>query len=186
MHYRLSVIILSIFFITGCTAVISEKSRKLVNTDVPFKILKNAPEDYIGKNLMVGGRIAGVTNKSDGAWLEIVQFDLSSQGYPEESFLSYGRFLATENSYMDPMIFRRGMLITIVGELKGKKTLRLDEMDYTYPVLAMREWHLWPGSEPEGRCTAYPAAPPQYDPYNYGFGYEPFLERPYTPLYLPR
>lgn len=169
---------------TGCTTVISEQSRKLVNTAADFKAVKEAPDNYIGKNILLGGRIANIRNSSDGAQLEIVQFDLTFQNYPEDTFISYGRFLATSSSYMDPLIFKRGMLITLVGEVKVKKTLRLDDMDYTYPVISMREWYLWPGSEPDRGCNSYPAALPHYDPYNYGFGYEPFLQRP--GIYLQR
>lgn len=185
MRYLLFGVLLSILVATGCTNVISEQSRKLVNTDAAFKDVKEAPDNYIGKNILLGGRIAKVRNSSDGAQLEIVQFDLTSQSYPEDTFLSYGRFLATNSSYMDPLIFKQGMLITIVGEVKVKKTMRLDDMDYTYPVISMREWYLWPGSEPDRGCSAYPAYPPQYNPYNYGYGYEPFIQRPYSPIYSP-
>lgn len=186
MRYILTITLLSIFTLTGCTAIISEQSRKLVNSDAAFKTIKASPEDYIGKNIMLGGRIADIRNSSDGAQLEIVQFELNYQGYPEDNFISYGRFLATDSRFMDPLIFKRGMLITLVGELKMKKTLRLDDMDYTYPLISMREWYLWPGSEPDKGCNTYPAPSPEYNPYNYGAGYEPFLHRPYSPANLPR
>jgi len=186
MYYLISVVIAATLFITSCTPIISEQSRKLVNTDASFKTIKEAPENYVGKNTILGGRIASIRNSTAGAELEIVQFDLTSQDYPEETFLSYGRFLATYGSYMEPIIFRRGMLITLFGEVTGKKTSRLDDMDYTYPVISMREWYLWPGSGIDTACTTYPAALPQYDPYNFGFGYEPFLQRTYLPANVPR
>jgi outer membrane lipoprotein len=182
---RQLILIIIVLLFTGCTTVISEQSRKLVDTNDSFKVIKQTPDAYIGKHVMVGGRIANVRNSAEGAQLEIVQFELSTAGYPEETFLSYGRFLATSSSYMDPLVYRRGMLITLVGEIKGKKTMRLDDMDYTYPVLTMREWHVWRGSDLE-RGYAYPSALPTYDPYNYGFGLEPFLQRPYSPVLVPR
>jgi outer membrane lipoprotein len=182
---RQLILMLSLLLLTGCAAVISEQSRKLIDTDAPFKAIKESPEAYIGKHVMLGGRIANVRNSGEGAQLEIVQFDLSSSGYPEDTFLSYGRFLATSSSYMDPMVYRRGLLITLVGEIKGKKTMRLDNMDYTYPILTMREWHVWRGSDLE-RGNIYPSAMPTYDPYSYGFGVEPTLQRPYSPVLVPR
>jgi outer membrane lipoprotein len=182
---RKLVLIISVLLLTGCASVISEQSRKLIDTDASFKVIKETPEAYIGKHVMLGGRIANVRNSAEGAQLEIVQFDLSSSGYPEDTFLSYGRFLATNSSYMDPMVYRRGLLITLVGEIKGKKTMRLDDVDYTYPVLAMRDWHIWRGSDLE-RGNIYPSAIPTYDPYSYGFGVEPQLQRPYSPVLVPR
>lgn len=176
---------LSLLFAAGCTTVISEQSRKLVDSTAPFKEIKEAPENYIGKHVLLGGRIARTRNSSDGARIEIVQFELTSNSYPEDTFLSYGRFLATSSSYMDPLIFKQGMLLTLVGEIKGKMTMRLDDMDYTYPVIAMREWYLWPGSGSD-RVGSYPEPLPQYDPYNFGFGYEPFLQRPYNYSPVPR
>jgi outer membrane lipoprotein len=178
MRSQLTGLLVSILFISGCTAIISPESMKTVNTDVSFKTLKEAPESYIGKNILLGGRIAAVKNSQDGARIEIVQFELTTQSYPADTSLSYGRFLATNSSYMDPLIFRGGMLMTLVGEVKGKKTQRLDDMDYTYPVIAVKEWYLWPESGLERGSTTYPGNAPQYDPYNYGFGYEPFLRRP--------
>ena len=186
MHTLLLMNLGLILTLSGCTPIISEQSRKLINSDASFQAIKETPENYIGKNILLGGRIANIRNSADGAQIEIVQFDLTSQSYPEDTFLSYGRFLATSSTYMDPLIFRRGMLITLVGEMKGKKTMRLDDMDYTYPVLSLREWYLWPGSGPDSESTTYPPPLQGYNPYNFGFGYEPFLQRPYSPLYLPR
>jgi len=183
---RLILVIISLaLFSTGCSTIISEQSRKLVDTNESFKVIKQTPDAYIGKHVMLGGRIANVKNSAEGAQLEIVQFELSSTGYPEDTFVSYGRFLALNSSYMDPLVYRRGMLITLVGELKGKKTLRLDDLDYTYPVLTMREWHIWRGSDLETGYV-YPAQQPVYDPYSYGFGVEPFLQRSYSPATVPR
>jgi outer membrane lipoprotein len=183
MRHLLLVIISSVLFSAGCTTIISEQSRKLIDTNDSFKIIKQSPDVYIGKHVMLGGRIANVKNSADGAQLEIVQFDLSPSGYPEDTFISYGRFLAQNGSFMDPLVFRKGMLITLVGEIKGKKTLRLEDIDYTYPVLTMREWYLW--REPDLRYV-YPSMQPTYDPYSYGFGVEPFLQRPYSPVLVPR
>lgn len=185
MRTMLLCLYFTLIFTAGCTTVISEQSRKLVDSTVPFKEIKIAPENYTGKHLLLGGRIVRTTNNSAGAAIELVQFDLTASSYPDDTFLSNGRFLATSSSFMDPLIFRKGMLMTLVGEVKGKKTLRLDAMDYTYPVLTIREWYLWPESEARGGGS-YPGTLPQYDPYNYGFGYEPFLQRPYNFPPVPR
>lgn len=178
-------IFMLIIAIAGCTPIFSEQARKMINTDASFKSVKAAPENYIGKTIMLGGRIANVTNSVDGSYLEVVQFDLASSSFPEDSLLSFGRFLVTTDSFIDPMVFRKGALITLIGEIKGKRVQRLESIDYMYPLLAMREWHLWRGSDAEFNCI-YPAAAPQYDPYSYGYGYEPFLQRPNMPLVIPK
>lgn len=184
MRDLLLFIITIAMIIPGCTRAISEQARKLVDTDATFIQLKESPEKYIGRNVMLGGRIASLRNTSEGSQLEIVNFNLSDNGLPEETFISQGRFLATTGDYLDGMIFRKGMLITLVGEIKGKKVQRLDEMEYIYPVVRMREWHLWEGTGWD-RMPLYPPSPTMYDPYFYGYGYEPYWYRPYGPPARP-
>jgi outer membrane lipoprotein len=179
LHLSLATFIL----LAGCTTIISEQSRKLVDTDARFSELRAKPESYIGKHIMLGGRIAGVRNSTDGAQIEVVQFDLTDRGIPEDSFISYGRFLATSSDYLDAMIFQKGMLIVLVGEIKGKRILRLDDMDYSYPVVAIREFHLWKDSDFD-RAYLY-QQPPYYSPYYFGYGYEPFMPRIYGPVIRP-
>lgn len=185
MNSYLQLVLAALLLLGGCTPVISEQSRKLVDSEVKFATLRTSPADYIGKHVMLGGRIAGVRNSIDGAQLEVVQFDLTDSGLPEDSFLSSGRFLATSSDYLDAMIFQRGMLITLVGEVKGKKILRLDDMDYVYPLVAIRELYLWKGLESD-RAYLQPLPPYYYDPYYYGYGYEPFWQRNYGPISRPR
>lgn len=177
--------VMATLFCSGCTTIISEQSRKLVDTDARFDKIREAPETYIGKHLLIGGRIASIRNSQSGAQLEIVQFELDYSGAPLNTFRSYGRFIATTTDYLEPLIYNRGAQITLVGEIKGKQTQRLDDMDYTYPVIAMREWYLWPDAD-QYAGYRFPPLSPQYDPYFYGYGYEPFLPRPFTPLHLPR
>jgi hypothetical protein len=61
------------------------------------------------------------------------------------------------------------MLLTLFSEVK-EKTLQLSDMDYTCPLLTMKELYLWFVSG-SGRSGSFPERLPQYDPYNYGCGY---------------
>ena len=173
MRKLILVIFLLSLIIPGCTRVISEQSRRMVDTNADFLQVRDNLDKFIGKHIMLGGRIAGVKNSPEGTVIEIVQFDLTDNGAPIDSFISAGRFLATSSDFLDAMIFRKGMLITLVGEIKGRRTQRLDEMEYIYPVIAMREWYLWPGSDWE-KSGYYPPQAPMYDPYYYGYGFEPY------------
>jgi outer membrane lipoprotein len=173
-----------ILLLNGCAHVISEQSRQLVDRDTDFAALRQDPDHFIGRHVMVGGRIARVQNSREGAEVEIVQFSLSPTGQPEDAFITSGRFLATSSDFLDKMIFRQGRLITLVGEVKGKTTRPLDGMDYTYPLIALREWYLWSDAEERDRYF-YPPSP-YYDPYFSGYGYEPYWYRPVGPFFRPR
>ncbi|HZV81979.1 MAG TPA: Slp family lipoprotein [Geobacteraceae bacterium] len=182
MRKLILIIILLSLMTPSCTRVISEQSRRMVDTEANFMQVRENADKFIGKHIMLGGRIAGVKNSPAGTSIEIVQFDLTDSGEPVDSFISAGRFLATSSDFLDALIYRKGMLITLVGEIKGTTMQRIDEMEYLYPVIAMREWYLWPGSDWE-KSGYYPSQPPMYDPYYYGYGFEPYWFRPYGPPY---
>ncbi|KAF0221788.1 MAG: outer membrane [Geobacteraceae bacterium] len=174
---------LALLLLSGCAHVISEEARRLVDPTVNFDRLRDNPDAYIGKYAMLGGMIAGAKNTKEGGQLEVVQLDLESDGIPEDTFRSGGRFLATTPNFLDIMIYKPGRLVTIVGEVKGKKTLPLDEIDYTYPVISIREIHALKTYDTD-QGYPYPTPGPYlYDPYYYGYWPGPYWYRPLGPAF---
>ncbi len=166
---RLLLLIMSFLLLAGCAHVISEESRNLVDPTIQFQNLRTNPDSFVGKYVMLGGTVAGVQNNKDGSQLEVVQSPLESDDLPEEvSHSSGGRFLATSSHFLDPIVYATGRRVTVVGKVLGKKTLPIDQIEYTYPMIAIREIHVWSKSE---------LAQPQYPPP--GYYYDPFwLGRP--------
>lgn len=166
------------FFMAGCAHVMSEQSLKLADRRITFEELKSAPESYVGKYVLLGGTIAGVKNAREGGELEVVQSPLDSTGMPEETNYSAGRFIVTSSKFLDPLVYKSGRRVTVVGEVKGKKSRMIDEAKYTYPVVAEVELRLWEKYETE---RYYYNPPPYY--------YDPFwgpwwpYRRPFYPYY---
>ena len=133
--------------LAACTPVISKDSLNIVDRRVSFTELRKEPERYVGKNLLLGGGIVGVRNMADGSELELVQFAADESGEITDTAASGGRFIAWSSGFLDPALYRPGLLVTLVGEVRGKKTMPLGNVDYTYPVLAVREMHLWKPEE---------------------------------------
>uniref|UniRef100_A0A831TYB6 Outer membrane lipoprotein, Slp family n=1 Tax=Geobacter metallireducens TaxID=28232 RepID=A0A831TYB6_GEOME len=182
---KISIFAILIMALTGCAHVISGQSRLLVDPTVTYTMLREKPDSFVGKHVLVGGVIAGVKNTGSGSQLEVMQVALDETGMPENTFRSEGRFLAVSESFLDAMIFKPGRLVTLVGEVKGKKTMPLDEVDYTYPLVAIREIHVWKSYDYE-KGYPYPAPPPPYyyyDPYYYGYWPGPYWYRPPGPAY---
>ncbi|MBW1726102.1 MAG: Slp family lipoprotein [Deltaproteobacteria bacterium] len=42
-------------------------------------------------------------------------------------------FLVQSKQFLDPAIYQKGMLLTLVGILKGSKVLSIGGFDYVYP-----------------------------------------------------
>src|SRR5574340_98831 len=92
-------------FLAGCAHVMSDQSLRLVDPAVTFAGVRKAPDSYIGKNVLLGGTIAGVRNTKKGGELEVLQAPLDSSGMPEESQYSGGRFLVTTGEFLDPLVY---------------------------------------------------------------------------------
>jgi outer membrane lipoprotein len=160
-----TVMLLSV--LTGCTHVISEENRKLETLAVTFESLKENPQGFVGKVVVLGGVIAGVKNSNDGGQIEIVQFQLTDEGYPDETQGSAGRFLATTPTFIENLVYKEGSLITLAGEVKGSRVMPLDEVTYSYPVVSIKESHIWQPDENQPRPFQIPGTN-LVDPYYYG------------------
>jgi len=165
MRVRILPVLLLGLFLSGCAHVVSEKSLSLVDARITFEELKRSPDSFIGKYVLLGGTIAGVRNQKKGGELEVLQAPLDSSDEPEVPGYSGGRFLVASPDFLDPLVYKTGRRITVVGEVKGKATRTIDEMEYVYPLVAAVEIHLFEQYEPD-RFYYYPYPPPfYYDPF---------------------
>jgi outer membrane lipoprotein len=144
----LSFLALTLFLLAGCAhQAFTPETRKLVDPAVTFAMVREDPGQYVGKNVMVGGAIAKVRNTGEGGELEVVEFRVTDDGKPQESASSGGRFLARSERFLDPLVFRQGLMVSLVGEVAGETTMSLDGTEYTYPVIAVKALHLWKPEE---------------------------------------
>jgi outer membrane lipoprotein len=179
MRARIMPVLLVGLFLSGCAHVMSEESLRLVDYRITFADLKRSPETFIGKYVLLGGTIAGVKNKKGGGELEVLQAPLDSSDKPEETHYSGGRFLVDSPDFLDPLVYKTGRRITVVGEVKGKKTRTIDEVEYIYPLVAAVEIHLFERYEAD-RFYYYPYPPPfYYDPF--WDPWWPYYRRPFYP-----
>jgi outer membrane lipoprotein len=162
MKYAGILFAMAILICTGCAHVISDESMRLVDQSISFAMLRENPDKYIGRYVLLGGSVASLRNDKHGSRIEIVQFELNIDDSPDPWSHSGGRFLAETPTFIDPYVFKSNRLVTVVGEVKGHKTLPLGEIDYDYPVLAIREIHYW-----KMRDVAYYPYPYYYPPYPY-------------------
>lgn len=131
--------IASIFILSACAPVISDKSLREANLSVSFQELQKNPDAYLGKVVILGGVILSTTVKQGETLVEVLQQPLDRQYRPENRDVSYGRFIVVFQGFLDPAIYAPYRLITVAGEVTGKKVLPIREIQYTYPVLAARE-----------------------------------------------
>ncbi|HEY3307685.1 MAG TPA: Slp family lipoprotein [Desulfuromonadaceae bacterium] len=158
-----------VLFISGCSHVMSEANLSLVDRSVQFEELNKKPEAFVGKTVLLGGIITGVLTSGDVTMLEVAQLELLKNEVPDEDSLSRGRFLAINTELIDPVIYEKGKLITIIGEVKGQQIQKKDGADHPYPLIAVKEQRLFRPSEPIVNLE---------NPYQNQFGDGKFERRP--------
>jgi outer membrane lipoprotein len=164
-------IVLLSFIPVGCASVISKELRKEVAKDITFKKIIEDTDSYKGKIVLIGGIILDSKNTKEGTLIEILQKPADAQGRPKDVDESDGRFLALYDGYLDVAIYNRGREIVVAGQIKGKRVLPLGEIDYAYPLVSIKEIHLFKAKREE-RPYPYPyrSYPPWwYYPHWYGW-----------------
>lgn len=138
-----------ILVIAGCAPVISKEIRDQVAQDLSFKEVLQDPEAYRGKMVLWGGVIIKAENQKEGTLIEVLQKPTDREGRPRAVDQSDGRFLALYDGFLDVAIYARGREVTIAGEIKEKRVLPLGDIQYAYPLILVRQLHLWPAERKE-------------------------------------
>ena len=163
---------LCVFAASGCAYPISQQLRNEATKDLTFSMALHNPTAYVGAIVIWGGEIVRTTNLKSSTEILILQTPLDSQGMPEAAEYSRGRFIAKTPEFLDPYMYRTGKKITVAGEVIGKETRPLGKTEYTYPVVMIKEVHLWESAQ----YGHYDIAPywgwcgPYYGPYYGDFG----------------
>ena len=123
-----------VFLVVGCAHQISNNSRALADRTITFAKLRENPDAYRGKFVVLGGVIAAVKDVQEGTQLEVVQHELDSRETPDETTISGGRFLAITPDILGISKCMPGTVVSLAGEIAGKKNQTLQGADYTYPV----------------------------------------------------
>ena len=143
-HQIFTYITLSLLLIaTGCAPIISKELRKNVSVELTFKEIIKDPDAYKGKIILLSGVILGSKNTKEGTLIEVLQKPGDREGRLKDVDESYGRFLALYNGYLDVVIYSRGREVVVAGAIKGKRVLPLGEIEYTYPLILVKEIHLF-------------------------------------------
>ncbi len=158
------VLLLMALILSACTPVISSEYLQKAVKEVGFTQLRDNPDAYTNNIFILGGTIASVENSKDGTELDVVQNPINRYGEITDRDVTEGRFILVTTKQLDPMIFRKGRMVTVAAQLTGSRSRQLGDKEYRYPVLEAKEIYLW-------KREKYPNPPYLYDPYFYPFYY---------------
>ena len=163
--------------IVGCAYPISQQMREEAAKDVTFKMVLNNPSAYVGDIVIWGGIIIKTVNLKEGTQIFVLNTPLNYLGEPKRNIHSKGRFIAQTSEFLDPEIYKRGNQVTLAGVVSGEKILPLGEGSYTYPVITIKELHLYE------KQPYYPYPYYYYDYWNGPFWYGPYFAPGYYGFY---
>lgn len=133
---------------------------------ITYAQLKAATETYRGQTITLGGKVLSAKRLKAETRIEILQLPLASSLKPTVDLsASQGRFVATKKEFLDPATIPAGTFVTVTGEVTGSVILPLDETDYTYPVVEIRNLRVWPKEEEPPRIRPYIGPSYYWGPY---------------------
>ena len=159
---------------TGCSqpykATLPDSLITQLNHSLSFSQIKAFPDEHKGKLVILGGQILSAKRLADSTELIILQLPLIKQREPSTELThSQGRYIAYQQAFLDPATVPPGTRITLVGELSGSVTQQLDETDYSYPTLTIKQFNIWPAYSSDYRRYDQPY--PYWGPYPYDHPY---------------
>jgi outer membrane lipoprotein len=128
---------------SGCVTYPISKDLRAQAKPVTLAQASASPAACTGTIVIWGGQVIQTVNDTNGGAIYVLELPLTSDERPVQHGVSAGRFIARSDKYIDPEVFKPGRLITVAGQLAGTATEPLQKTQYTYPMLSIKQLHLW-------------------------------------------
>lgn len=134
-------------WLVGCSAI-PENLRVAENTElVAFDDVRAQPTLFTNMQARWGGLVAKVDVKADHTQLEVVNMSLKdNSSRPKVEQQTAGRFRVKVPGLLDPIVFKEGRSVTILGIVEPSETGMIGEQEYLYPTLSVdsaKQVYLW-------------------------------------------
>jgi outer membrane lipoprotein len=137
-------VVLLAALLSGCASYpiaknLREQAQPLTLTQVTAN-----PKTTRGAMVIWGGRIIKTVNDTNGSAIYVLQRPLSRKEKPaDDDVFTGGRFIVISRESLDPATYPTGGLITVAGQLSGVRNERLQNTPYAYPMVDIKQVHLW-------------------------------------------
>ncbi len=146
IQFRNLLLFLLTLCITSCAGGMSDQARSKVTYFGTFSRLQKEPDKFLRETVMWGGKVIETRPLEAVTELIVLQLDLAGQDRPRDDDNSQGRYVARSKGFLDPAIYPKGTLITVIGRFVETDQRSIGEMRYQYPVIEIDEIKKWPPS----------------------------------------
>jgi outer membrane lipoprotein len=151
MNVWMRVIHLSMVWVglSGCAAFSSspfpQTLEARVTAGLGFPHVVQDPSGHVGQVIKVGGVVLTAKRLMDRTEIVVLQIPLDNDAIPQwDRTQSQGRFIATQQTFLDPATLPKGTRVTVIGEVTGQTAVQVDDDEKPYPVLAIQALKVWP------------------------------------------
>ncbi len=110
--------VLLLFLPSSCASPVISKEMRGRASDLPFEAVNKNPGLYEGTVLIWGGRILSAKQTEGSCMVEVLKMPLDSRLVVKEEEESQESFFAFIPGCTDPLLCRKGRLITVAGKLE--------------------------------------------------------------------
>ncbi len=165
---------LPVIVLTGCATNIPTAVQQAPAQILSVTLAQQSVDRHLGRDVRWGGEIIFLENASDSTDIAILATSLGSRGKPDSDGLLDARFIARIGGFLDPLEYIEGRQITVTGVISGLESRMVGEYVYSYPLVQVHVYHLWPKEEPSIDNHYY--RDPFYGPWSW---YGPWGRYPY-------
>lgn len=166
---------LLVFVLAGCATNIPQAVQQELEQAPTVSQVQMTADQHMGRDVRWGGEIIFLANGSASTDIAVLATTLGSKGKPDTDGVLDARFIARIPGFLDPVEYAEGLRITVTGVVTGVDTRMVGEYAYSYPLVEVQAYHLWPKETP--RTSNY-YRDPFYDPWPW-YGYGSWRRHPY-------
>jgi len=126
----------------GCSTTPEFKTAAVDKSLTPQSVIAD-PGNSMGKIALWGGTILDTRNLKENTQIEVLAYPLDSSNRPLLEDKPLGRFIILHAGYLEPINYSQGKLVTVLGNISESQKGNIGEKQYTYPVIAAQQLHLW-------------------------------------------
>jgi len=162
---KFNLVIIAMALLGGCASKPPAAISKIPPENPSLTRVRMDIDSFIGTEVRWGGVISKVENRASHTWIELVRQKLRENGKPRTDDKSDGRFIASFEGFVDPVVYKVGRPLTVVGTIEAKTERPIGDYDYLFPIVAVEGSFLWKAAAK----YPYPYYPPPYWYYDLRF-----------------
>ena len=139
-----------LLLLSGCAGKNVQDLSMVDSSATPDLVSKNFSA-YQERTVQWGGLIVGVVDDQSPVLLDILSYPLDSYGNPDESYSATGRFFVELPPGLDPVGYRVGRFVSVVGSIEREMLVATGEVAKRLPVLGRAGIYLWDSRRREGQ-----------------------------------